>query len=44
MIDAILKSIEASALATKIRDSLYLFPLIESTHVFGLAVVFGWNS
>lgn len=41
MIDAILKSIEASALATKIRDSLYLFPLIESAHVFGLALVFG---
>ena len=41
MIDAILQSIEASGLATKIRDSLLLFPLIESTHVFGLAVVFG---
>lgn len=41
MIEAILKSIEASALATKIRDSLFLFPLIESTHVFGLALVFG---
>jgi hypothetical protein len=40
-IDALLKSIEASALATKIRDSLFLFPLIESTHVFGLALVFG---
>lgn len=41
MIDAILQSIEASGLATKIRDSLLLFPLIESTHVFGLALVFG---
>jgi hypothetical protein len=41
MIDAILKSIEASALATKIRDSLFLFPLIESAHVFCLALVFG---
>ena len=41
MIDAILQSIEASGLATKIRDSLLLFPLIESAHVFGLAVVFG---
>src|SRR5436305_13746460 len=40
-IDLLLKSIEASALATKIRDSLFLFPLIESTHVFGLALVFG---
>lgn len=41
MIDAILKSVEASALATRIRDSLYLFPLIESAHVFFLALVFG---
>lgn len=41
MIDAILKSVEASALASKIRDSLYLFPLIESAHVFFLALVFG---
>ena len=40
-IDALLKSVEASALATRIRDSLFLFPLIESTHVFGLALVFG---
>jgi hypothetical protein len=38
---AILKSLEASGLATRIRDSLFLFPLIESTHVFGLALVFG---
>src|SRR5207253_590045 len=30
---ALLASLEASALATRIRDSLYLFPLIESTHV-----------
>jgi len=36
-----LKSLEASGLATKIRDSVYLFPLIESTHVIGLALVFG---
>jgi hypothetical protein len=40
-IAAILKSLEASGLATGIRDSLFLFPLIESTHVFGLALVFG---
>jgi len=38
---AILKSIEASGLATRIRESLFLFPLIESTHVIGLALVFG---
>jgi hypothetical protein len=38
---AFLQSLEASHLATRIRDSLFLFPLIESTHVFGLALVFG---
>ena len=38
---ALLASLEASALATRIRDSLYLFPLIESTHVIGLSLVFG---
>ena len=40
-IDALLKSLEASGLATRIRDSLFLFPLIESTHVIGLSLVFG---
>src|SRR5439155_6217070 len=38
---ALLASLEASALATRIRESLYLFPLIESTHVIGLSLVFG---
>jgi hypothetical protein len=36
-----LASLESTGLATKIRDSLYLFPLIESTHVLGLTTVFG---
>src|SRR5262252_3741743 len=36
-----LTTLESSGLATKIRDSLYLFPLIESTHVLGLSMVFG---
>lgn len=36
-----LASLEASGLASRIRDSLYLFPLIESTHVIGLTMVFG---
>src|SRR6185437_8291338 len=40
-IAALLTSLQASGLATRIRDSLFLFPLIESTHVFGLAMVFG---
>ena len=38
---AFLKSLEASGIANRIRDSLWLFPLIESTHVIGLALVFG---
>ena len=38
---AFLKSLEASGLATKIRDSIYLFPMLESIHVLGLALVFG---
>jgi len=40
-IPAILKFLEASWLATTIRESLLLFPLIESIHVFGLALIFG---
>jgi uncharacterized membrane protein len=40
-ITASLKSLEASGLATRIRDGLWLFPLVESTHVIGLALVFG---
>jgi hypothetical protein len=36
-----LASLESSNLATGIRNSLYLFPLIESLHVLGLTVVFG---
>jgi hypothetical protein len=37
----LLASLEASPLATSIRNSLYLFPLIESVHVLGLTMVFG---
>jgi hypothetical protein len=40
-IAAFLKALEATGLATKIRDSLFIFPLLESTHVMGLAIVFG---
>ncbi len=36
-----LESVESSSLALGIRDSLYLFPLIESCHVLGLVLVFG---
>ncbi|HXP86368.1 MAG TPA: DUF6644 family protein [Bryobacteraceae bacterium] len=40
-IGAFLKWLEASGLAARIRESLFLFPLLESTHVIGLALVFG---
>jgi putative copper export protein len=40
-IDEILKWVEASSLATRIRDGLLLFPLLEGIHVIGLAMVFG---
>ena len=40
-IDELLASLQASGLANRIRDSLYLFPLIESSHVIGLTMVFG---
>ena len=40
-IAAFLKSLAESGLAARIRDSLFLFPLLESTHVIGLALVFG---
>src|SRR5713101_3075107 len=40
-IAAFLKSLEASGLATRIRESFFLFPLLESVHVIGLALVFG---
>jgi hypothetical protein len=33
--------LEASNLAGRIRNSLYIFPLIESFHVIGLTMVFG---
>ena len=40
-IEEFLASLQASGLAAKIRDSLYLFPLIESTHVIAFTMVFG---
>jgi hypothetical protein len=36
-----LASLETSGLSNRLKDSLYLFPLTEATHVVGLAVVFG---
>ena len=40
-IDAILKSIEATRFATAIRDSIWMFPIIESVHVIGFTLVVG---
>jgi len=40
-IAGLLGSLESSKLATGIRDSLYMFPVIESFHVVGLTLVFG---
>ena len=37
----LIASLEASSVATAVRNSLYLFPLIESVHVIGLTLVFG---
>jgi len=36
-----LASLEASSLSVHLKSSLYLFPLIEATHVVGFSVVFG---
>src|SRR5947207_518013 len=41
LMDGILAWLESSQVADGIRNSLYLFPLIESFHVFGLTMVFG---
>ena len=40
-IDAFLKLIEATRFATTIRDSIWMFPIIESIHVIGFTLVFG---
>ena len=40
-IDAFLKVIEASGFATTIRDSIWMFPIIESIHVISFTLVVG---
>jgi hypothetical protein len=40
-ISEVLKSIEKAGIAESIRSSLLLFPILESIHVIGLALVFG---
>ena len=40
-ISEVLKSIENTDIASSIRNSLFLFPMLESIHVVGLSLVFG---
>jgi hypothetical protein len=40
-IDAFLKWIEASRFATTIRDSIWMFPIVESIHVMSFSMVVG---
>lgn len=40
-IDTVLKVIEASRFATTIRDSIWMFPIIESIHVISFTLVVG---
>ena len=40
-IDALLKLIEATRFATTIRDSIWMFPIIESIHVISFTLVVG---
>ena len=39
-VSSCLRWLQGTALATSIRDSLFVFPLLESAHVLGLALVF----
>jgi hypothetical protein len=38
---SVLGWLQETSLATRIRDSFFVFPLLESAHVIGLALVFG---
>lgn len=40
-INAVLKAIETTSVATRIRDGLYLFPFLEAIHVFCFSMVVG---
>lgn len=40
-ITPILEWLQQSGIAVRIRDGLFLFPLLESAHVVGLTIVFG---
>ncbi len=40
-IDAFLKSVEGTSFATTIRDSIWMFPILESIHVISFTIVVG---
>ena len=40
-IQSLLQGVEASSLATLVRESSAAFPILESVHVIGIALVFG---
>ena len=40
-IQSLLRWLQGTGLAASIRDSLFVFPLLESAHVIGLALVVG---
>ncbi|AIR91491.1 DUF6644 family protein [Pseudomonas cremoricolorata] len=40
-LQAVLQSLESTALATTLRESANAFPALESVHVIGIALVFG---
>jgi hypothetical protein len=40
-VNAMLEWLQATSVAVQIRDGLYSFPVLESIHVVGLALVFG---
>lgn len=40
-VNAMLEWLQATSVAVQIRDGLYTFPVLESIHVVGLALVFG---
>lgn len=40
-INAVLRTIETTSVATRIRDGIYLFPFLEAAHVFCFSMVVG---
>jgi len=44
MLLPLFEALEASAIGEGIRNSLWMFPIIEAFHLIGLAVIGGWRS